>query len=54
MYEGFRAQRDALRPIDGINAQPNPPDFDRYDAERRTLHPAPTDATLEAPAVAHP
>jgi hypothetical protein len=54
MYEGFRVQRDSLRPIDGVNAPPNPPDFDRYDAERRKLHPAPADATLEVPAAAHP
>jgi hypothetical protein len=54
MYEGIRTQGDALRPIDGVNLRPNPPDFDRYDAERRKLHPAPADAILEAPAAAHP
>jgi hypothetical protein len=54
MYEGFRAQKDALRPVDVGNVQPSQPDFDRYDAERRKLHPAPADATLEAPATTRP
>ncbi len=49
MYEGTRIREGAVAPVDSVSARQARPDFDRYEAELRQLHPAPGDATLAVP-----